>query len=190
MAKEKKTKHVTEEEKINDNEQSINADEKEAIENSAETSKDDAGSKEIDTLKAEIERLKDAHMRCAAEYANYRTRTDKEKTEIYTNATIDAIKNILPIADSIDIAIAASANASEEYKKGLELIKAQLDKSFEALGVESYGEVGDSFDPELYNAIAKIEDESLGENVVATVFQKGYKCKEKIIRYCMVQVAN
>ena len=141
-------------------------------------------------LETELEKLKDTHMRCAAEYANYRSRTEKEKADIYTNATIDAVKNLLPIADSIDMAISSSGDAGEEYKKGLELIKAQLEKSFEALSITSFGEVGDTFDPELYNAISKTEDDSLGENVVSAVFQKGYKCRDKIIRYCMVQVAN
>ena len=152
--------------------------------------KTDAECEGCKKLETELEKLKDTHMRCAAEYANYRSRTEKEKADIYTNATMDAVKNLLPIADSIDMAISSSGDAGEEYKKGLELIKAQLEKSFEALNITSFGEVGDAFDPQLYNAISKTEDDSLGENVVSAVFQKGYKCRDKIIRYCMVQVAN
>ncbi len=155
-----------------------------------EAEKSDAGCEGCKKLETELEKLKDTHMRCAAEYANYRSRTEKEKADIYTNATIDAVKNLLPIADSIDMAILSSGDAGEEYKKGLELIKAQLEKSFESLNITSFGEVGDAFDPQLYNAISKTEDDSLGENVVSAVFQKGYKCRDKIIRYCMVQVAN
>ncbi len=81
-------------------------------------------------------------------------------------------------------------NAPEEYKKGFELMCSQFRTSLEKLGVETFGETGDEFDPKLHNAVMKVEDESLGENTVAQVFQKGYKKGDKIIRHAMVQVAN
>lgn len=146
--------------------------------------------KEVENLKTQLSEEKDRLMRTAAEYANYRSRTEKEKAQIYGNATADAIKTILPIADSIDSAIAAMKDAPEEYKKGVELIKSQMAKAFDGLGIESFGDVGDEFNPDLYNAISHIDDENFGENTVSMVFQKGYKCGEKIIRHCMVQVAN
>lgn len=181
MAKEKKKNEVNEHEEIK---------EQAELESENCTEQESEEVSECDNLKAEIEKLKDMHMRCAAEYANYRTRTEKERIEIYGNATVDAVKNILPIADSIDMALSSLKDAPDDYKKGLELIKAQLDKSFSDMKVESFGEVGDEFDPTIHNAIARIDDENLGENVISAVFQKGYKCGEKVIRYCMVQIAN
>ncbi len=163
---------------------------KNADKNSESLEKNDTEKNETEKLKEEIAKQKELHLRTAAEYANFRSRTEKEKLEIYSNATVSALQAILPIADSIDLALMSSENASDDYKKGLELIKAQIDKAFSALGAESYGERGDEFDPQLYSAIGHVEDEELGENTVAQVLQKGYKCKDKIVRYCMVQVAN
>ena len=132
----------------------------------------------------------DAYLRLAAEYENYRRRTTEEKTNIYADATAKAIKEILPIGDSIEMALKSVDNAPEEYKKGLELICNQLKTSLEKLNVETFGEVGEEFNPELHNAVMKIEDDSLGENTIAQVFQTGYKTGDKIIRHAMVQVAN
>ena len=88
------------------------------------------------------------------------------------------------------MALKSVDNAPEEYKKGLELICNQLKTSLEKLNVETFGEVGEEFNPELHNAVMKIEDDSLGENTIAQVFQTGYKTGDKIIRHAMVQVAN
>ena len=82
------------------------------------------------------------------------------------------------------------ANAGPEIVKGIELISNQLNKSFEKLKIESFGKIGDEFDPNLHNAISKVESEELGENTIAQVFQTGYKIGDKIIRHAMVQVAN
>ena len=150
----------------------------------------EAPKSELELVKEELAHQKDLHLRTAAEYANFRTRTEKEKLEIYANAKADTIKNILPIADSIDMALLASGEATDDYKKGIELIKAQIEKAFSALGIESFGERGEEFDPQIHSAIGKIDDEELEENKIALVLQKGYKCGDKIIRYCMVQVAN
>ena len=113
----------------------------------------------------------------------------KAKNDAYL-ATANAIKEILPIGDSLDMAAKSVENAPEEYKKGFELMCSQFRTSLEKLGVETFGETGDEFDPKLHNAVMKVEDESLGENTVAQVFQKGYKKGDKIIRHAMVQVAN
>lgn len=141
-------------------------------------------------LEKELKAKTDAYLRLAAEYENYRRRTTADKANIYSDATAKAIKELLPIGDSLDMALTSVENAPDEYKKGLELICNQFKASLEKLNVETFGEVGDEFNPELHNAVMKLEDDSLGENTIAQVFQKGYKCGDKIIRHAMVQVAN
>lgn len=141
-------------------------------------------------LKQELETQKNNYLRLAAEYDNYRKRTTNEKAAIYSDATANAVAEILSVADSLEMALKASENAPEEFKKGIELVSAQMDNALLKLNVESFGKVGDEFDPALHNAVSKVEDESLGDNVLAQVFQKGYKTGDKIIRHAMVQVAN
>ncbi len=88
------------------------------------------------------------------------------------------------------MALANLKDCDPEILKGIELISNQLAKSFEKLKIEHYGKTGDIFDPNLHNAISKIDDENLGKNTLAQVFQTGYKIGDKIIRHAMVQVAN
>ena len=144
----------------------------------------------IKKLEEELAAQKDKYIRLAAEYDNYRKRTANEKLSIYDDATAKAVTELLPVADSVRMALENLANADPEIVKGIELISNQLDKSFEKLKIESFGKIGDEFDPNLHNAISKVESEDLGENTVAQVFQTGYKIGDKIIRHAMVQVAN
>ena len=129
-------------------------------------------------------------MRLAAEYDNYGKRTANEKLSIYDDATARAVTELLPVADSIQMALANLKDADPEILKGIELVSNQLDKSFEKLKVEGYGEIGDEFDPNLHNAISKIESEELGENRLAQIFQRGYKIGDKVIRCAVVAVAE
>ena len=133
---------------------------------------------------------KDKLLRTAAEYANFRARSEREKAAIYANAVSDTINEIIPIADNIDRAIDASKNAPEEFRKGLEMIAAQLAKSFEKLNITSFGEVGEPFDPEFHNAISSVDSDELESDTIAAVYQKGYKVGDKIIRHAMVQTVN
>ena len=144
----------------------------------------------VKKLEEELTAQKDKYMRLAAEYDNYRKRTANEKLSIYDDATAKAVTELLPVADSVRMALDNLANADPEIVKGIELISNQLDKSFEKLKIESFGKIGDEFDPNLHNAISKVESEDLGENTIAQVFQTGYKIGDKIIRHAMVQVAN
>lgn len=144
----------------------------------------------IEVLGKNINDQKDKFLRLAAEYDNYRKRTEKDKLQIYDNAVGDTILSILPIADSIDLALKSSEKANEDYKKGLLMIKDQLNVSLAKLNVESFAEKGDKFDPNIHNAISHVDDENLDENVIFEVFQKGYKIGEKVIRHAMVIVAN
>ncbi|WP_294909274.1 nucleotide exchange factor GrpE [uncultured Ruminococcus sp.] len=144
----------------------------------------------VKKLEEELTAQKDKYMRLAAEYDNYRKRTANEKLSLYDDATAKAVTELLPVADSVRMALDNLANADPEIVKGIELISNQLDKSFEKLKIESFGKIGDEFDPNLHNAISKVESEELGENTIAQVFQTGYKIGDKIIRHAMVQVAN
>ena len=111
---------------------------------------------------------------------------------IYADATAKAVEEILPLADSVTMALSQfeGKDVPPEFSKGIELIANQLKASFDKMGVTSFGAVGDEFDPNLHNAISKIEDENLGENTLAQVYQIGYKLNDKIIRHAMVVVAN
>ena len=158
----------------------------------AETVKEtvDERDEKIKALEEEVNTQKDKYVRLAAEYDNYRKRTANEKLSIYDDATAKAVTELLPVADSVRMAIENLGDTNPEVLKGVELIQNQLTKSFEKLKVEAYGEVGDAFDPNLHNAISKIESDELGENTLAQVFQTGYKIGDKIIRHAMVVVAN
>ena len=132
---------------------------------------------------------RDAHLRVAAEFDNFRKRTIKEKEASYGNGKSDAVAKLLPIYDILERAV-NQPTEDAAYKKGVELTMTELVKIFTGLGVEIFGQPGDSFDPALHNAVMHVEDESLGENTIAQVFQKGFKLGDKIIRFAMVQVAN
>ena len=131
----------------------------------------------------------DSFLRLAAEFDNFRKRTVKEKEASYGNGKADAVEKMLPVYDNLERAL-NQPTEDAAYKKGVELTMNELVKIFTGLGVEIFGAVGDSFDPNLHNAVMHTEDERLGENVIAQVFQKGFKVGEKIVRFAMVQVAN
>ena len=132
---------------------------------------------------------RDAHLRVAAEFDNFRKRTIKEKEASYGNGKADAVAKILPIYDNLERAL-QQETTDAAFKKGVELTMNELVKIFTSLGVEIFGNVGDAFDPNLHNAVMHIDSEELGENTIAQVFQKGFKIGEKVVRFAMVQVAN
>ena len=131
----------------------------------------------------------DAYLRLAAEFDNFRKRTIKEKEASYGNGKADTLAKLLPVYDNLERAL-NQETADAAYKKGVEMTMTELTKIFTGLGVEIFGNVGDSFDPELHNAVMHIENEELGENTIAAVFQKGFKVGDKVVRFAMVQVAN
>lgn len=150
-----------------------------------------SGLEEINRLEQEVREYKERLMRTAAEYDNFRKRTEKEKLQMYSNAMSKAILSILPAVDSLEMAEKSAEGGNESYKKGLSMVKAQFNEALKKLGVESFGEVGDDFNPDLHNAVSHIDDEkNEKENVVSEVFQKGYKLQDKVIRHAMVQVVN
>ena len=131
----------------------------------------------------------DAHLRVAAEFDNFRKRTVKEKEASYGNGKADAVAKILPVYDNLERAL-QQETADAAFKKGVEMTMNELVKILTGLGVEIFGQVGDPFDPNLHNAVMHIESDELEENVIAQVFQKGFKIGDKIVRFAMVQVAN
>ena len=132
---------------------------------------------------------RDSHLRLAAEYDNFRKRTLKEKEASYSNGKADAVEKLLPVYDNLERAL-NQPTEDAAYKKGVEMTMNELKRIFGTLGVEIFGEPGDPFDPNAHNAVMHIDSEDFGENVVAQVFQKGFKLGEKVVRFAMVQVAN
>ncbi|MCF0147291.1 MAG: nucleotide exchange factor GrpE [Clostridium sp.] len=139
-------------------------------------------------LTNEADTLKERLLRLTAEYENYRKRTSKEKEGIYTDACTDVLKEMIPVLDNLERAISVEGNV-EDIKKGIEMTIKGFKASFEKLGVEEIDATGE-FDPNYHQAVMHIEDENLGANSVAEVFQKGYKRGDKVIRYTVVKVAN
>ena len=144
---------------------------------------------ELKALREKLDGEHEAHLRLAAEYDNFRKRTQKEKDASYSNGRADAVAKLLPIYDNLERAL-NQPTEDAAYKKGVEMTMTELVKTFSGLGVEAFGTVGDAFDPNLHNAVMHTEDESLGENVISQVFQKGFRMGDKVIRFAMVQVAN
>ena len=131
----------------------------------------------------------DQFLRLAAEFDNFRKRTIKEKEASYGNGRADTVAKLLPVYDNLERAL-NQETADAAYKKGVEMTMTELTKILTSLGVEIFGQAGEAFDPEIHNAVMHIENEELGENTIAAVFQKGFKIGEKVVRFAMVQVAN
>ena len=138
----------------------------------------------------QLETVKDQFVRLTAEYDNYRKRTTKEKDNIYQDAKADTIKAFLAVYDNLERAAQSEGGEDSPHKKGLEMIFTQYKDILKSLGVEEIDAKGQPFDPEMHNAVMHIDDETLGENVVAQVFQAGFKMGDKVIRHSIVQVAN
>ena len=139
---------------------------------------------EVEKLQAELADAKDQLLRKIAEFDNFRKRTQKEKEAIYPQAKADTVEKFVPIIDNFERALACEC-ADPEFKKGIDIMDVMKQCS-----VETVGAVGDSFDPNIHNAVMHIEDEQYGENTIVEVFQKGYKIGDRVVRYAMVKVAN
>ena len=137
----------------------------------------------------ELKTANDKYLRLMAEYDNYRKRSQKEKESLYTDIRSETVEKFLPVYDNLERALAQETQDAA-FKKGVEMTMNQLVSVMEKLGVVSFGAAGEAFDPQLHNAVMHVEDEALGENVIAEVFQKGFKVGEKVVRFAMVKVAN
>ena len=149
--------------------------------------------KELEQLKEEnaaaLAAEKDKYLRLAAEYDNYRKRSQKERENVYADAKADTVSQLLPVYDNLERALKAEC-ADPAFYKGVEMTMDQLMSIFAKLGVEVVEAAGQPFDPALHNAVIHVEDETLGENTVAEEFQKGFTLNGKVIRFAMVKVAN
>ena len=138
----------------------------------------------------ELETTKDQLLRITAEYDNYRKRTAKEKDAIYLDAKTDTVKAFLAVYDNLERAVATEGDDDSPHKKGLQMIFQQYKDILAKLGVTEIEALGQPFDPEKHNAVMHIDDENLGENTVAQVFQAGFMMGDKVVRFSTVQVAN
>lgn len=145
---------------------------------------------ELEKLREEAAEYKDQLLRTAAEYDNYRKRTRKELDERYRDARIDCIQKMLPVIDNFARAVSAEQGSAEELKKGMEMIYKQFLSLLDGMGVKEIGKAGEAFDPSLHNAVMHVDDESLGEGVIAEVFQTGFMMDDRVVRHAMVKVAN
>ena len=145
---------------------------------------------EVEVLKSEIAALKDTHLRTLAEYDNFRKRSQREKEATYADAKANTLKMLLPVLDNFDRAADNKTDDIEVYRKGIEMTLTQLGEILKNLEVESFGEVGDEFAPNIHSAVMTVENPDLPENSVAGVFDKGYKMGDRILRFATVQVTN
>ncbi len=171
----------------NEAEETVNEQEatQEAPETNTEEKQSKKAEKEIESLKASLAESNEKYLRLAAEYDNFRKRTAKEKSDAYSEAYSDAVKAILPLADSLDSALNFSPD-----DEGIKALTLQFADILSKIGVTAIESDGKEFDPNLHNAIMHEDNEELGENIVSQTFQKGYMLGEKVIRHAMVKVAN
>lgn len=136
-----------------------------------------------------IKEANNKYLRLMAEYDNYRKRSQKEREALYGDIKADVVNKFLPVYDNLVRAL-DQPTEDEAYRKGVEMIMAQFNKTMEGLGVTEIDSIGETFDPNLHNAVMHVDDETKGENEVVEVFQKGFKLGDKVIRFAMVKVAN
>ena len=177
MSKEKEKKTKAQPEETAEKQEEIK--EAEAAEKSAE-----------EKLGDELNQTKDKLLRVMAEYDNFRKRSQKEKETAFGDSKASTITEFLPLFDNLGRAVAADDSDMETYKKGMEMIFNQFGEILKKLGVESFGEKGDTFDPNIHNAVMHEEDEEQDENIVTEVFSPGYKLGDRIIRPAIVKVVN
>ncbi len=136
----------------------------------------------------ELAALNDKYLRVVAEYDNFRKRSAKEKEGIYSDAYADALGSIIPMIDNLERAV--GVESAEAVAKGLEMTLKGAYEALAKMGVESFGCEGDVFDPNMHSAMMMVDDENRKEGEIVTVFQKGYRKGDKIIRYAMVTVST
>ena len=187
---EKKKKTNTEEEILKEEPQEAEpAQETDPAPEAPETAAEPAEAPAENPLEAKLNETKDQLMRTLAEYDNFRKRSQKEKEALYTDVKAETVGKLLPVADNLERAASADGDL-ESFKKGIEMTMKQLYDILAALGVESFGEKGEPFDPNLHNGVMHEDNEDLPENSISEVFMKGYKMGEKVIRHATVKVAN
>ena len=184
----KENKNDNKEQEIKKQEETKN-DTKNEAEKNTEKNTEKESNEQISKLKDELEDVKDRHTRLIAEFDNLKKRSAKEREGLYNSIMGDIISSLLPVIDNLEKATEAESK-DEEYKKGIELVLKQFKDVLSANGVKEIEAVGQPFDPELHEAVSMIQDENLGEKIVAQEYRKGYMIGNKVIRHSMVVVAN
>ncbi len=141
-------------------------------------------------LEKALQEANDKHLRTLAEYDNFRKRSAREKEQAYTDSKASVLTELLPVLDNFERAAGNKDAALEDYQKGVDMIFNQFTEIFKKLGVEAFGEAGDSFDPNIHSAVMHTEEEGAPENSVTDVFSKGYRLGERILRPAVVKVVN
>lgn len=185
------------------------ADTEEAAKQTADDSEPESGEDKDEESKAEkkklfgkknkkdkkdekIEELTDRLTRQMAEFDNFRKRTEKEKSQMYEIGARDIIEKILPIVDNFERGLSSMPEEEKAtpFAEGMEKVYKQLMTTLESIDVKPIEAVGKEFDPDFHNAVMHVEDEELGENIIAEEFQKGYTYRNNVVRHSMVKVAN
>ena len=164
-----------------------NKDLKEEKENKEEKNKVEVNKEMVP--KEDYDALDDHFKRILAEFENFKKRSQKERETLYNSILSDVVEVILPVLDNLENAVKVETK-DEEYKKGIELVLKQFNDVLKSKGVEEIEALGQTFDPELHEAVRSVQDEEKGEKEVVDVYRKGYKIGNKVIRHSMVAVAN
>ena len=181
MAEDVKQNEVAPEEELENKETT-----EETVEEAAEET---AQPDPLEEAQKALQQEHDSYLRLAAEYDNFRKRSQKEKDVLYRDAKADTIGKFLPVYDNLLRAL-EQETADAAYKKGVEMTMTGLEEILKKMDVKIYGEPGDMFDPNLHNAVMHIDDDNYKEGEIVQVFQKGFAIGEKVIRFAMVQTAN
>ena len=144
---------------------------------------------ELQSKQQEIDELTDRYKRILAEFENHKKRSQKEREGLYNSILGDIVEVILPILDNLENASKVETS-DENYKKGVELVLKQFQDVLKSKGVEEIKAIGETFDPELHEAVSSIQDDSKGEKEIVQEYRKGYKIGTKVVRHSMVVVAN
>ena len=163
--------------------------EQEVEETTAEPQQEAPQAEAAPQVDEKLAQAEEKYLRLAAEYDNYRKRTAKEKESAWTSAKAQTVAAFLPVYDNLERAL-KQQTADEAYAKGVEMTMKGLQDALSGLGVEQIPALGETFDPNRHNAVMHVEDDSAGENTVVEVFQQGFTCGDKVIRFAMVKVAN
>ncbi len=186
VPEQKETQEEKPEEKKTEPEQKAEKPKKEDKKKAKKLSKEEEKIAELEDEKAT---LNDKYLRICAEYDNFRRRSQREKDSLYGDVKANVLSQFLPVYDNLERAL-KQGTADEAYRKGVEMIMNQFNTTLEKLGVTPIECLGEKFDPTLHNAVMHVDDEEKGENEIVEVFQKGFKCGDKVIRFAMVKVAN
>ena len=165
------------------------ADKKEELENEKVQNEENTENNELQSKQQEIDELTDRYKRILAEFENHKKRSQKEREGLYNSILSDVVEVILPVLDNLENA-AKVETSDENYKKGVELVLKQFQDVLKSKGVEEIKGLGETFDPELHEAVSSVQDDSKGEKEIIQEYRKGYRIGHKVIRHSMVVVAN